>query len=170
MEGILPGDYIAGFVDGEGCFALKFRRDVRHDRKNKPVYFSWDIEFAILLKADDKEILELIRDTLDCGRVGNTNKNGAVRYAVNDINDLTNKVAPFFKKYLLRAKKRHDFELWKEAVKIFKRNQRTGINAGPGGFQRTNWDQKDLERLHAIKIEMNKYKGGNRHEWKWLKK
>lgn len=45
MEGkILPGDYIAGFVDGEGCFALKFRRDVRHDRPGNPEYYYWDIE------------------------------------------------------------------------------------------------------------------------------
>jgi len=36
----LPGDYVAGFVDDKGCFYINFRRDVRHDRKNKPVYFS----------------------------------------------------------------------------------------------------------------------------------
>jgi len=35
----LPGDYIAGFVDGEGCFALKFRRDYKSKRKSKPEYF-----------------------------------------------------------------------------------------------------------------------------------
>ena len=65
----LPGDYIAGFVDGEGCFALKFVRSVRHDRPNKPVYFYWALEFVIMLKADDKEILDRIQYTLDCGTV-----------------------------------------------------------------------------------------------------
>lgn len=38
----LPEDYIAGFVDGEGCFALNFRRDIRHERGKrsgiKPIY------------------------------------------------------------------------------------------------------------------------------------
>jgi len=37
----LSGDYIAGFVDGEGCFDLQFRRDIRHKRLGKPVYYSW---------------------------------------------------------------------------------------------------------------------------------
>ena len=37
--GPLPGDYVAGFVDGEDCFALKFVRDVKYKRKNAPEYF-----------------------------------------------------------------------------------------------------------------------------------
>jgi hypothetical protein len=151
----LPGDYVAGFVDGEGCFALKFRRDVRHDRKNKPVYFYWDIEFAIMLKGDDKEILYKIRDTLECGKVGNIDKRGSIRYAINDINDLSNKVVPFFQKYPLHAKKRHDFDLWREAVTIFKIKQQL-------------WDQKTSQRLIEIREAMKQYKGGNRSNWKWL--
>lgn len=54
----LSGDYIAGFVDGEGCFALKLRREIRYERKNKPTYIYWDAEFAIVLREDDKEILK----------------------------------------------------------------------------------------------------------------
>ncbi|MDO8430195.1 MAG: LAGLIDADG family homing endonuclease [bacterium] len=153
--GKLPGDYIAGFVDGEGCFALKFRRDVRHDRKNKPIYFYWDIEFAIMLKGDDKEILYKIRDTLKCGKVGNIDKRGLIRYAINNINDLSNKVVPFFQKYPLHAKKRHDFDLWKKAVAIFKIKQQL-------------WDQKTSQRLIEIREAMKQYKGGNRSNWKWL--
>ncbi|MFH1162346.1 MAG: LAGLIDADG family homing endonuclease [Candidatus Jorgensenbacteria bacterium] len=164
----LPGDYIAGFVDGEGCFALKFRRDVRHERKGKPEYFYWDIEFVIGLKADDKDILERIRDTMGCGRLGNIDRRGLVRYAVNDVRDLVKKVIPFFEKYPLHAKKRHDFKLWSEAVTIFTRNQRKGVNAGKGGFQKTEWNGRDLQRIKEIKEEMATYKGGNRHNWKWL--
>ena len=167
----LPGDYIAGFVDGEGCFALKFRRDVRRDRKNKPVYFYWDVEFAVTLKSDDKEILNKIQNTLECGLVGNADKQGTVRYAVNNIDDLINKIVPFFEKYRLRAKKFHDFELWKEVVEIFKRNQRikTNTERGKNGFQKTQWNPIDLERLREIHEAMKQYKGGNRGNWKWLK-
>ena len=145
----LPGDYIAGFVDGEGCFALKFRRDVRHDRKNKPVYFYWDVEFAINLKADDREVLEKIMATLGCGKVHKENKRGLVRYSVQDNKDLLNKIIPFFEKHPLRAKKRLDFELWKEA---------TGILA----------NGQDSKKLEAIRDKMKLYKGGNRSNWKWL--
>jgi hypothetical protein len=170
MANKLPGDYIAGFVDGEGCFALKYNREVKHHRPGKPVFFRWDIEFAIYLKAHDMTILESIRDTIGCGIVNKPNKAGAVRFAVNDILQLKNIVIPFFEKYELRAIKRHDFNLWKEAVDIFIRNQRQKINAqlGKDGFQRTEWNQTDLNRLNEIKIAMEEFKGGNRHTWKWL--
>jgi len=117
-DDILPGDYIAGFVDGEGCFSLKFRRDIRHERKNTPVYFYWDIEFAILLREDDSSILTKIRNTLECGRISHA-KRGFVRYAVNDILDLSNKIVPFFERHTLRAKKAKDFALWKKQLKYF---------------------------------------------------
>jgi len=151
----LPGDYVAGFVGGEGCFALKFRRDVKYKRKNKPVYYYWDIEFVIMLHANDKEILHRIRFTLGCGRVDNINSRGYVRYSVNDISDLLNIVVPFFEKYPLHAKKSYDFELWKEALNIFRRNQKT-------------WDDKNIKRLEQIHNEMRQFKGGNK-DWKWLK-
>ncbi|MEK7115046.1 MAG: LAGLIDADG family homing endonuclease [Patescibacteria group bacterium] len=166
----LPGDYIAGFVDGEGCFALKFRRDIRHERKNVPIYFYWDVEFVILLRFDDEELLKQIRQALDCGKIS-ISKRGGARYAVNDINDLTKKIVPFFNQYKLFGKKRFDLELWKESVDIINRNQRKKINTekGKNGFQKTIWNDNDLERLKSIHEEMIKYKSKG-HEWKWLKK
>ncbi|MEK7146796.1 MAG: LAGLIDADG family homing endonuclease [Patescibacteria group bacterium] len=164
----LSGDYIAGFVDGEGCFALKFRRDIKHERKNKPIYFYWDIEFAIVLREDDKEILEKIQAALGCGYISFT-KRGMVRYSVSEINELLNKIALFFEKYPLHAKKKYDFLLWKEAVEIFKKNQRSKLNRKKGekGFHKVIWNKGDLSRLKEIHEEMKKYKSGNR-DWKWL--
>lgn len=164
----LPGDYIAGFVDGEGCFYINFRRDVRHDRKNKPVYFYWEIGFAIAMRADDKDILEKIRETLNCGKV-TVNKQGSARFQITDINELAGKIVPFFEKYELRAKKRADFILWREAVEIFKRNQRKRLNITKGGrgFHKTIWQPKDLERLKEIHTKMRAYKSKGK-EWKWL--
>ncbi|TRZ64125.1 MAG: hypothetical protein D4Q79_02270 [Spirochaetia bacterium] len=167
----LSGDYIAGFVDGEGCFALNYRRDIRHDRGKrsgiKPVYFYWDIQFAIVLREDDKEILDKIKKALGCGKVTGPNKNGSVRFQSTDINDLSEKIVPFFEKHKLHAKKKFDFQLWKEAVKLFKRNQRLGLNIKiGGGFSKTNWDPKDLKRLTEIREEMIGYKS-KRKQWKW---
>lgn len=165
----LPPDYISGFVDGEGCFALKFRRDVRHDRPNKPIYFYWGIEFAIMLKADDAGILEAIKYTLDCGKIS-INKSGGARYAVNKIDDLLGKIVPFFEKHPLYAKKRFDFDLWKEAVNLMYRNRglKTNVGTESGGIRKKSWNLLDIKRLEAIHKEMSKYKGGNRI-WKWLK-
>jgi hypothetical protein len=164
----LPGDYIAGFVDGEGCFALKFQRLVRRERKNQPEYFYWDVEFAIVLRADDGEILERIRETIRCGRIS-FGKNSQVRYSVNDILDLTEKVVPFFELYSLQAKKRKDFELWREAVSIVRRTQRMSVNRQKGqkGFSKTIWAENDIRRLVEIHKSMKPYKS-NCNEWKWL--
>ena len=65
----LPGDYVAGFVDGEGCFYLTYRSEIRYERPGKPKYFRWTPYFAINLRQDDKEILEKIRNTLSCGNI-----------------------------------------------------------------------------------------------------
>ncbi len=170
--GNLSGDYIAGFVDGEGCFALNYRRDVRHDRGKrsgiKPVYFYWDIQFAIVLREDDKEILENIKKTLNCGKVTGPNRAGQVRFQITDINDLSDKVVPFFKKHQLHAKKKFDFQLWEEAVRIFKRNQKTTLNriSGEKGFSKNKWNSKDLKRLGNIRTEMAVYKSKGKG-WKW---
>lgn len=165
----LSGDYIAGFVDGEGCFALKFRRDIRRERKNIPIYFYWDIEFAIVLRADDSNILERIRMTLNCGNISTT-KRGQCRYSVNKIDDLSNKIIPFFINYPLQAKKANDFGLWKEAAEIFDRTQRKILNRIPGarGFSKTLWNPEDLRRLLEIHEEMKIYKSHMPNEWKWL--
>jgi hypothetical protein len=160
----LPGDYVAGFVDGEGCFALNYRRDVRHDRKNKPVYYYWKIQFVITLRDDDKKILEEIRNSLGCGNV-TVNRRGAARYQVSSLEDLSTKILPFFEKHSLRAMKRHDFELWKEALHILMRN-RQNSHMGKKGFSKVEWDKEDLGKLMHIRTEMKDYKGGP-GKWKW---
>ena len=147
----LSGEYIAGFVDGEGCFALHFRRDVRHERKNKPSYFSWKIQFSIVLRKDDINILTRIKEALECGNISIA-KRGFARYQVTDVNDLGTKIVPFFEKNRLQAKKRLDFQLWKEAVMIIFKTKRKEINARPGthGFIKTQWELENLARLEKI--------------------
>jgi len=168
----LTGDYIAGFIDGEGCFALKFRRDVRRKRKNKPEYFYWSIEFAIVLRGDDKNILEKIKNTLDCGNISIDRRNQA-RYSVSSISDIVSKVVPFFEKYHLHAKKKFDFELWKEAVLILNKNKgkKTDIfsTRNTKGNRKIVWDNQDIQRLKKIHEQMKRYKSTG-SEWKWIHK
>ena len=163
----VSGDYIAGFVDGEGCFALKFRRDIRYDRKNKPVYYYWSIEFAISLRSDDVGILETIKNTLGCGTIS-INNSGIARYAVTERDELIRKIVPFFDRNRLRAKKRNDYELWKEALNILERN-RQKRNDSKKGFSKIEWSKKDIDRLIEIQESMREYKS-NRNELKWIDK
>ncbi len=166
---VLPPDYIAGFVDGEGCFDLQFRKDVRHKRKNKPVYYSWAAQFVILARNDEIELFKAVKNTLKCGCIYFT-KDNKVRYSVQDVNDLYYVIAPFFKKNHLFGKKKRDFELWAEAIKILyqHKKKKTNVKKGTKGFLKTDWNKKDFQRLVGIQKLMQKYKAKRPQGFKWI--
>ncbi len=156
-KSILSGDYVAGFVDGEGCFNLQFRRDVRHERTNKPIYYSWKVQFVIVARKDDKELLKKIQKRLNCGYIYYA-RGDQVRYSVQDMENLYNIIIPFFRKYPLFGKKKKDFELWAEAVGILCRNKGKTI---------VNWNKTDLQRLIKVHELMQKYKAKRPQGLKW---
>ena len=111
--------YIAGFVDGEGSFVffLSPRKDIR-------LGFELNLDFQIEVRIDDKEILERIKKTLGCGHINVLNYERYkkwmphVKYRVGRIEDLRNKLVPFFRRYPLQAKKKKNFEIFAKAVEI----------------------------------------------------
>lgn len=141
-------EYVAGFIDGEGCFSLSFRKDVRHERSGSPVYYSWKAMFAVMLRIDDEEVLHMVKDTLGCGSITHAQA-GAVRYQVANLDDLQAKLVPFFIRYPLIGKKGRDFELWKEAVQILYAKKH-GMLEGDGKASEVR-----LESVHAL---MRQYK------------
>lgn len=109
MNSKLNPNYIVGLVDGEGCFCVSI------NRKNslKPEV---RLLFEIELRADDKEILERVKETLDCGNIYYLDYERYkkwkphYKYKVSNIVDISTKIIPFFKKYPLQAKKKHSFD------------------------------------------------------------
>ena len=57
---IVSGDYIAGFVDGEGCFALFYRKDIKKFKKSQKIYYEWKTCFAVVTRIDDTNLLKNI--------------------------------------------------------------------------------------------------------------
>lgn len=114
------GHWMAGFTDGEGCFYCR----VTKPRRGNPAP---DIEpaFSIILRDDDRQILEeIIAKTGWKARLRTsgemTNKQGIrsnprvqleVRRTIRCL-----AVVAFFDRYPLRAKKRRDFETWRQIV------------------------------------------------------
>lgn len=103
------GHYIAGFVDGEGCFTITKGKQGRYCP-----------EFLIHLAAGDIEILEYIQHRLG-GHIRTTPAKRAgvsatVKLRVCKKSECL-EIVSFFNKYPLRAKKRLDFELWSNAVR-----------------------------------------------------
>lgn len=152
----ISGDYIAGFVDGEGCFSLSYRKD-------KGKYFYWKASFVVVLRKDDHEILNEIREYFGIGNV--TFSRREVRYSVNDTGSLAQIVIPFFDKHNLIGKKKYDFLLWKEAVEIINKNKKKKINSEQGvkGFVVNKWNEDNLERLHDIRNAMLSIKGAGKN-------
>lgn len=139
----LPPDYICGFVDGEGCFTIVISR-----HQTKKLGLDARLHFEIELRDDDEEILQLIRQTLDCGRIYHLNydKYGwhpHVELKVSSIKEIKNKLIPFFEKHQLRGKKKHSFNLFKEAAELFYKKEHLTMNG--------------INKLKAIRRRMNKY-------------
>ena len=156
---LLSPEYISGFVDGEGCFGLQFRKDVRHERKGTPVYYSWKAQFMITARKDEQDLFDRIKLFFGCGNIYKQ-LDHEIHYCVSNINELKDIISPFFKKYPLQGKKKNDFSLWVEAIDIIYRNKKQKINTQKGtrGFVKNPMSRKDFNRLLEIHNEMQKYK------------
>lgn len=127
----IDGHYIAGFVDGEGCFALNYRADRRYDDDGNKLYeyHYWKAEFAIVLHPADADLLSLIKDKLGVGHISFKRAGDQVRYSVQNTAELNNVIVPFFEKNSLLGTKAKDFQLWSQAVKLLhvhRQKERTG--------------------------------------------
>jgi len=103
--------WLVGFVSADGSFlASPYRVKAFRAR------------FFITQHSKDLHLLELIKSYLG---VGNIYKNGnSFNYAVESIKDCLNYIIPFFDKYPIPSisTKYHNFEIWKEIVKIIHSN------------------------------------------------
>jgi hypothetical protein len=109
------GNYIAGFVDGEGSFHVAVQR-------NKTAKNLWQIipEFHVSQRGESKSVLELIMNTLACGYIKpNHHKNPKDTtwvYVVRSRDHLLNRVIPFFNEFSLRTTKQYDYEKFSNIV------------------------------------------------------
>lgn len=154
MEG-LNNHYIAGFVDGEGCFSLNYRADRRYDGNGNKIYeyHYWKTEFAIVLHPIDADLLRLIKDKLGVGNISFKRAGDQVRYSVQNITELNDVIVPFFEENPLFGTKAKDFQLWSQAVKLLnthKQKKRTG--------QGRPLDESVEKKLRGIKVQMDSIK------------
>ena len=60
----LPGEYVAGLIDGEGCLALGYRRTRNVLGGRERLYYSWQPQLAIVMHKRDKPLLERVRNSV----------------------------------------------------------------------------------------------------------
>ena len=115
-------NYTAGFVDGEGSFHVAVQR-------NPSVKTKWQIvpEFHVSQHESSKNVLEFMRDTLDCGYVKANHRTNpsdeTLVFVVRSRSDLVTKIIPFFREYELRTTKKNDFEIFSKIVLAMQRGE-----------------------------------------------
>lgn len=158
----LHPQYIVGFIDGEGSFSISIYKD--ETMKNKIFVRP---EFEIELRADDKEILERIKDTLGCGKIYNCNYERYgwyphVKYKVSRLDEISQILIPFLEKTPLQAKKAKVFSYFKQIIEKRIKKEHLTVK-GVGEITKLREKIRKLgkkHRLETARIRENRSSGG----------
>lgn len=103
--------WLAGFVEGEGCFFIRVYKSVKSKHGS-----AVQLAFILTQHSRDKELLKKIAQYLECGRVEDRSNGSACDFIVNSIKDFKNIIIPFFSKYPLMGTKSLNYN---DFVKVF---------------------------------------------------
>ena len=115
------GNYIAGFVDGEGSFNITFR-------PRKDYRTGWKITQVFNVTQRQRTVLDRIKSVLDCGTI-RARKDGVWVYEVTRKMCISDKVVPFFERFHLWSdSKKLDFEILKLVRDQLKENKDISVD------------------------------------------
>jgi hypothetical protein len=112
--------WIAGFVDGEGCFSVSVHSNAFMRRHG-----GWQIypAFHVYQHSSYRHVLDALRSCFDCGYVRSKGPQSSVlTYSVSALRDLEDKIVPFFEVQRLLVKDR-DFRSFAEIVRSMRRKE-----------------------------------------------
>lgn len=106
--------YVSGFVDGEGCFSVSFRR-----LRKLEVGIETRISFSLSQKISSRNyaLLLQIRNLFGGGAI-RRDRTGCYKYETRSVQHIKNKVVPFFQKYPLYTSKALDFDCFCEICSL----------------------------------------------------
>jgi hypothetical protein len=134
----LAPEYVAGFIDGEGCFSVSVH-------PHPTTRNGWVIDpcFQVYQHRDNAEILERIKDFLGCGRITPKGPNSNVlTYSIDSRKNLEKALIPFLDAYPIASNKWHDYLKFREIV----------LSMQEG----THKEKKGFCRLVELAFSMNK--------------
>jgi len=112
--------WIAGFVDGEGCFNVSVHRNSFMHRHR-----GWQLQpaFQVYQHQDHRWVLEALRAHFKCGYVrAKGPKSSVLAYSVTALRDLTAVTVPFFEQNRLLVKS-EDFTAFASVVGAMQRKE-----------------------------------------------
>lgn len=130
-------NFVTGLTEAEGCFSVgvyknqksKFKRSVR-------------LEFTIKMLENETKLLSMVKSFFNCGKLWHYPKDNSVRFRIQDISSIKNKVIPHFLKYPLRGTKYLDFLVFKEVFNIIE--------------NKDHLTDEGLNKLYILSKSMNK--------------
>lgn len=105
------GWFFTGFTEAEGCFNINIY-------KTKAGKFTAKLRFSIAIMQNDLELLNKIKNYLNCGIISKPRSNNMVHFTISKISDINNIIIPHFKNYPLRGSKFQDYNSWCLAAEI----------------------------------------------------
>ena len=140
----ISDDYLVGFTEGEGMFYIGIVPSKETTSGWQVIYF-----FKVSQNPSGKVVLDYLKQRLECGYLKENSKidptDKSLAYVVRNLNDLTNRVIPFFENKLII--KRYAFERFKEVVELVNKGEhlkRSGI-------------QKILVLAYSMNTQKRKY-------------
>lgn len=127
--------WIAGFVDGEGCFKVTILK--KKDNREQVL-----MVFQITQHSRDKHLLNILLNYFGCGILEKDNRKSVYHFSVYKFSDNYNNIMPFFKQNNIIAQKALDFNDWCQVGEIMK----------SGG----HLTSKGLNEIKKIRSKMNK--------------
>lgn len=133
--------WVAGFVDGEGCFYVKTSKI----KQGPGIAYKVNVYFSISQHKRDIALLENLVTYFNCGLVETVKTRPTQSsYVVYKFEDILTKIIPFFETYPLKGNKLLDFYDFKKIANITEKN--------------TKWDENSdlLKEIIKIKKNMNR--------------
>lgn len=102
-------EYISGFVDGEGCFSVSFS-------KRSKFLVGWETKpsFSASQNEDRAQPLYLMKKIFQCGNIRRDYSDKTLKYEVRSLEELMQKIIPFFETNPLLSSKNKDFKIFKK--------------------------------------------------------
>jgi hypothetical protein len=103
--------FVTGFTEAEGCFNINIY-------KTKAGKLTAKLRFSLAIMENDTELLNQIRNFLNCGNISKPRSNGMIHFTVSKLSDINTIIIPHFKNSPLRGNKFQDFNSWCLAANI----------------------------------------------------
>ena len=115
QERVLTPEYLAGFIDGEGCFSITIH-------PHATARWGWlvDPDFTINQHKKSREFLERIQMFFGCGKIYEKSpyKSNVLTYIVYSRRSIYEKIIPFIDAHPLISHKRYDYEKFREIIEL----------------------------------------------------